>query len=383
MVDEIRGEGNSVNYKYRMHDPRIGRFFAVDPLAAKYPQWTPYSFSGNKVIHMVELEGLEPAWASDPNGWSPVEAEYGTTGEMRIWYPNGDGGWNSGAAAPVEVTARETTSNGYSSEFNSLNTNTQNFLLNKMNSMSSGKYKDMFHSDIVNGFSNYGRWADSDWWTAGAQKNWEDGFQGWDPNGIGAFWMNATTYGVGGTMLLTTGALLMDGLPAGGGAASLSAGLDIVGSAVVLPPYLSWQGIRYIGGRMIWTNAIGSGTLNLGAQLHANGGQFSQVDPFGVGSAFFVGGLSGNTFAGITIASASGAAVDASFDWTYAGGFKSVFNNSKDMNTFGKDFTFGFMGNFCSGLPGISPNIGTGLGFANEATMDLFFINTNVGVNNW
>lgn len=58
--DEIKGKGNSVNYKYRMHDPRIGRFFAVDPLAPKYPQWTPYQFSGNQVIHMVELEGLEP-----------------------------------------------------------------------------------------------------------------------------------------------------------------------------------------------------------------------------------------------------------------------------------------------------------------------------------
>ncbi len=31
--DEIKGNGNSVNYKYRMHDPRLGRFFAVDPLA--------------------------------------------------------------------------------------------------------------------------------------------------------------------------------------------------------------------------------------------------------------------------------------------------------------------------------------------------------------
>jgi RHS repeat-associated protein len=37
MDDEIKGEGNSVNYKYRMHDPRIGRFFAVDPLTAEYP----------------------------------------------------------------------------------------------------------------------------------------------------------------------------------------------------------------------------------------------------------------------------------------------------------------------------------------------------------
>ena len=60
MDDEVKGEGNSVNYKYRMHDPRVGRFFAVDPLTKKYPQWSPYQFSGNQVIHTVELEGLEP-----------------------------------------------------------------------------------------------------------------------------------------------------------------------------------------------------------------------------------------------------------------------------------------------------------------------------------
>jgi len=42
-----------------MHDPRIGRFFSVDPLAAKYPQNSPYAFSENMVIHMFDLEGLE------------------------------------------------------------------------------------------------------------------------------------------------------------------------------------------------------------------------------------------------------------------------------------------------------------------------------------
>src|SRR5690554_7230930 len=42
--DEVKGEGNSINYKYRMHDPRIGRFFAVDPLAAKFPHNGPYNF---------------------------------------------------------------------------------------------------------------------------------------------------------------------------------------------------------------------------------------------------------------------------------------------------------------------------------------------------
>ena len=57
---EIKGEGNSVNYKFRMHDPRVGRFFAVDPLAPEYPFYSPYAFSGNRVLDAVELEGLEP-----------------------------------------------------------------------------------------------------------------------------------------------------------------------------------------------------------------------------------------------------------------------------------------------------------------------------------
>ncbi|WP_308993702.1 hypothetical protein QLS71_008000 [Mariniflexile litorale] len=42
-----------------MHDPRVGRFFATDPLAYSYPQYSPYSFSGNKVIKFLELEGQE------------------------------------------------------------------------------------------------------------------------------------------------------------------------------------------------------------------------------------------------------------------------------------------------------------------------------------
>lgn len=59
--DEIKGEGNSVNYKYRMHDPRIGRFFSLDPLAPNYPWNSPYAFSENRVIDGIEWEGLEVA----------------------------------------------------------------------------------------------------------------------------------------------------------------------------------------------------------------------------------------------------------------------------------------------------------------------------------
>ncbi|SRX75279.1 RHS repeat-associated core domain-containing protein [Aequorivita antarctica] len=59
MDDEIKGEGNSLNYTFRMHDPRVGRFFARDQLEAKYPYLTPYQFSSNQPIHASELEGLE------------------------------------------------------------------------------------------------------------------------------------------------------------------------------------------------------------------------------------------------------------------------------------------------------------------------------------
>jgi RHS repeat-associated protein len=56
---EIKGSGNSVNYEYRMHDPRLGRFMSIDPLASKYPHNSPYAFSENRVIDAIELEGLE------------------------------------------------------------------------------------------------------------------------------------------------------------------------------------------------------------------------------------------------------------------------------------------------------------------------------------
>jgi len=64
--DEVKGAGNSINYKYRMHDPRLGRFFAVDPLHGVYPWNSPYSFSENRVLDGIELEGKE---------WQAVDAD--------------------------------------------------------------------------------------------------------------------------------------------------------------------------------------------------------------------------------------------------------------------------------------------------------------------
>ena len=46
-------------YKYRNHDPVLGRFFNIDPLAEKYLYNSTYAFSENKVVAHRELEGLE------------------------------------------------------------------------------------------------------------------------------------------------------------------------------------------------------------------------------------------------------------------------------------------------------------------------------------
>ena len=61
-------ETKLVNYKYRMHDPKVGRFFSVDPLASEYPHNSPYAFSENRVIDGIELEGLEYAPPLKPGG---------------------------------------------------------------------------------------------------------------------------------------------------------------------------------------------------------------------------------------------------------------------------------------------------------------------------
>lgn len=50
---------NVLEFKYRIHDPAIGRFWQVDPLAEEYVYNGVYNFSENRVVDAVELEGLE------------------------------------------------------------------------------------------------------------------------------------------------------------------------------------------------------------------------------------------------------------------------------------------------------------------------------------
>ncbi len=50
---------NWIEFKWRNHDPAIGRFMSLDPLAEDFYHNSTYAFSENRVIDAVELEGLE------------------------------------------------------------------------------------------------------------------------------------------------------------------------------------------------------------------------------------------------------------------------------------------------------------------------------------
>jgi RHS repeat-associated protein len=50
---------NWIQFKWRNHDPQIGRFIQIDPLADEYEYNSTYAFSENRVTSSVEIEGLE------------------------------------------------------------------------------------------------------------------------------------------------------------------------------------------------------------------------------------------------------------------------------------------------------------------------------------
>ena len=60
---------NWVQFKWRNHDPQIGRFIEIDPLSEDYEYNSTYAFSENKVTNHVELEGLEAVPSGSVQSW--------------------------------------------------------------------------------------------------------------------------------------------------------------------------------------------------------------------------------------------------------------------------------------------------------------------------
>jgi RHS repeat-associated protein len=63
----------AVSFKYRVHDPRIGRFLSVDPLAPEYPWNSAYAFAENRVIDGIDLEGAEFERTADGSAGSFID----------------------------------------------------------------------------------------------------------------------------------------------------------------------------------------------------------------------------------------------------------------------------------------------------------------------
>lgn len=74
---------NYYEFKYRSHDPQIGRFIQVDPLSDEYVHNSTYAFSENKVTSHFELEGLE---AVEMNHRDPGLNKVNATKEERKEY---------------------------------------------------------------------------------------------------------------------------------------------------------------------------------------------------------------------------------------------------------------------------------------------------------
>ena len=57
--NDVKGDGNSQDYGMRIYDPRLAKFFSIDPITRGYPELTPYQFASNTPIQAIDLDGAE------------------------------------------------------------------------------------------------------------------------------------------------------------------------------------------------------------------------------------------------------------------------------------------------------------------------------------
>ena len=59
-LDEVSGSGNSYDFGERIYNPRLGKFFSIDPKASSFPYWSPYLFAGNNPTRFIDEYGEGP-----------------------------------------------------------------------------------------------------------------------------------------------------------------------------------------------------------------------------------------------------------------------------------------------------------------------------------
>jgi RHS repeat-associated protein len=55
--NEVKGNGNSLDYGARSYDPRLGRWYSVDPMRQVYSALSPYAFGANNPLNLMDVDG--------------------------------------------------------------------------------------------------------------------------------------------------------------------------------------------------------------------------------------------------------------------------------------------------------------------------------------
>ena len=87
--NEVKGQGNQIDYGSRIYDPRLGRFLSTDPLQKKYPSLSPYTYALNNPVVMIDRDG-EDAIVSitrnkDGGGLIKVQTVVHVTNMTDVW----------------------------------------------------------------------------------------------------------------------------------------------------------------------------------------------------------------------------------------------------------------------------------------------------------
>ncbi len=74
--NELKGEGNSLDFGARFYDPRVGRFLSLDPLYNKYPNLSPYVAFADNPVMFVDPDGRIITDALRTNVVTPLDNWY-------------------------------------------------------------------------------------------------------------------------------------------------------------------------------------------------------------------------------------------------------------------------------------------------------------------
>lgn len=128
--NEISGDGNSYDFGARQNDPRLGRWWSVDPLAAKYPWQSPYVSMDNNPIRLVDPTGMGTEdfvkdkagnirWDKDANSQATTKEgetylgktlafKFNSFIDPKLWDgPGGDGPTGDKLTSEITLTASE------------------------------------------------------------------------------------------------------------------------------------------------------------------------------------------------------------------------------------------------------------------------------------